>query len=195
MSLWGINDSVWKPLEDARWLSVPTAQQTLRAIAPGSTDREVAAKALALQGYIIDVPIDVWGWVVWAVMTERENFGYTWVPSALQPALINTPGNNLPGQAPYDPDHPPVGSIKVSTNIADYPPFAPPPPPVPVSGALVGLHEFDNVYTFGPGSVGPNGFTVYDGQKVTQDGVVYTAHRAIGLMGESLFFTRTLQGT
>lgn len=190
MSLWGINDTVWKPLEDARWLSVPTVQQALRAIAPGSADREIAAKALALQGYIIDVPIDVWGWVVWAVMTERENFGYTWVPSALQPPLVNTPGNALPGQVPYDPNHPPVGSIKVSTNIADYPVFSPPPPP-PLNPTLpfVGAHEFDNVYTYGPGSVGTSGYLVQNGQVVTQNGLTYTAHRSLGLIGETLYYT------
>lgn len=191
MSLWGINDSVWKPLEDARWASVPTAQQALRALQPGSGEREQLAKQLALQGYTIDVPIDVWGWVVWAVMTERQNFGYTWVPSALQPPLATTPGNDLPGLPPYDPANPPAGSIRVSTNLGDYPPYLVPVPlpPVPGNQPFVGAHEFDNVYTYGPGSKGPNGFTVQNGQQVSQGGATYTAHRATGLMGESLYFT------
>jgi hypothetical protein len=52
-------------------------------------------------------------------MTLRQNDGYTWVPSAMQPNIPIGPGIanvwNLPG---YDPNNPPPGSIKVSTEFA-----------------------------------------------------------------------------
>ncbi len=66
----------------------------------------------------------------------RAQFGYTWVPSALQPPVTIAPGlTRNPGVVAYNPLDPPAGSIKVSTNIADYPPFTPPPQPTPQTPA------------------------------------------------------------
>jgi hypothetical protein len=70
----------------------------------------------------------VYGWDAYKVMQMRQSYGYTWVPNAAQPAVPVIPGVNFPndiGLRPYDPDHPPAGSIKVSTDIADYPPLDP----------------------------------------------------------------------
>jgi hypothetical protein len=193
-NLWGIDDSIWKPFEDAYWNSQPPAVQSLRTITLG-TARETAAKALALEGYIIDVPIMVWGQVAYIVMLERQQFGYTWVPSGLQPNLPTTPGNALPGLPPYDPNNPPPGSINVSINIADYPPYvtpapAPPAPVLPLVGALI----FDNIYAYGPGvwstGPGPKVYTVVNGQMVTQDGATYKAVFVQTLMGSSLHFEK-----
>jgi hypothetical protein len=79
------------------------------------------AQGLAHAGYIIDVPIDVWGWDALTTMTVRQNMGYTWVPSALQPPVSVVPGVNFPGLPGYDPASPPPGSVRVSTAIGDYP--------------------------------------------------------------------------
>lgn len=191
MSLWGIDDKLWQPLEAAYWASKPPEVAALRELAPGSPAREVEARRLALAGNIIDVPIDVWGWVVFMTMTLREQFGYTWVPSALQPALVNTPGNNLPGQSPYDPANPPEGSIKVSVDLKDYPAYkVPQPSEVPSLKPIIGANTFDNVYTYGPGAVDDHGkYQIQNGLQITQDNKTYTAHRSTGLMGETLYFT------
>src|SRR5271155_2187828 len=105
--------------DQAYWASQPPQIQAL----PSITDpdqRAAEAATLATSGFTIDVPIMVWGWDPYLVMTMREQFGYTWVPSALQPPVTIAPGTAQPGVVAYDPLHPPAGSIKVSTNIADY---------------------------------------------------------------------------
>ena len=80
--------------------------------------RAVEARKLLQQGYTIDYPIMVQGWNPFAVMRARQVGGYTWVPSYLQPGITEMPGLHYPGLTPYDPDHPPPGSIKVSTDFA-----------------------------------------------------------------------------
>ena len=89
------------------------------------------AMTLATQGFTVDVPIMVYHWDPCLVMALRATQGYTWVPSALQPPVLVAPGLSFNGQA-YDPNSPPVGSIKVSVNAADFPPINPPPPPTAV---------------------------------------------------------------
>jgi hypothetical protein len=84
------------------------------------------AADLASKGFVIDVPIMVWSWDAYLVMKLRSDFGYTWVPAALQTPVTIAPGLSAPGTVPYDPAHPPAGSIHVSINPADYPLFDPP---------------------------------------------------------------------
>src|SRR5580700_10805393 len=120
-------DTVQTAFDKAYWASQPPELQALPAIADLG-QRCTRAAALAAQGFVVDVPIMVWGWDPYLVMTMRANYGYTWVPSALQPNIAVAPGVTQPGTASYDPAHPPAGSIRVSTNIADYPPFNPPAP-------------------------------------------------------------------
>src|SRR5579871_1331723 len=87
-------------------------------------DRMTIAADLATMGYLIDVPIDVYGWDPFNTMTLRKSFGYTWVPSALAPGVQIAPGVGQPGTLrPYDPTRPGPNSIKVSLDLADYPPF------------------------------------------------------------------------
>ena len=76
------------------------------------------AQKLFEQGYTIDDPIMVWGWSPLQTMQARQYFGYTWVPSYGQKAIQEMPGLNYPGLTPYDPGHPPPGSIQVSTDFA-----------------------------------------------------------------------------
>ena len=117
--------------------------------------RSNAAATLAAQGFVVDVPINVWGWDPYLVMTMRANYGYTWVPSALQPNVSIAPGVSQPGTVPYDPANPPAGSIKVSTNPADYPPYNPPAPaPTPVvSSDPVGPLSVGSIYLTVPGDM------------------------------------------
>ncbi len=51
-------------------------------------------------GELVDVPIMIWGWDPYRVMVLRESFGYKFVPSS----------SGYP--------------MKVSSNPADYPPYA-----------------------------------------------------------------------
>lgn len=154
-------DSTQTAFDAAYWLFQPPQVRALALI--GDQDQRAAqAATLATQGFVIDVPIMVWMWDPYLVMTMRVNYGYTWVPSALQPPVSMVPGLSVPGVMVYDPTHPPAGSIKVSTNIADYPPFNPPQPP-PSSSAPpppsdpVGIQSVGTLYQSIPGDVLPDG--------------------------------------
>jgi len=145
------------PQFDAAYiLSLPPQIQSLMAMID-ETARLAQAQVLAAQGFIIDVPIQVWGWDPWKIMTYRSNFGFTWVPSALQQNVSVAPGVSQPGAAPYNPLAPPFGSIKVSLNIADYPPFTPVPPAVPKTTDLVGPQSLGNMYLTVVGDHSPDG--------------------------------------
>lgn len=146
--------------DSAYWASQPPEVQALN----GLSDPSTRAMDLATQGFIIDVPIMVWQWDPWKVMNLRQQYGYTWVPSALQPPIQEAPGLNAPGSTPYDPNHPPAGSIEVSTNIAAYPPYpVPTPPPAPAAATdYVGALNFANVYFALPGDPTLDGVTVAD---------------------------------
>ena len=123
-------DTTQQQFDAAYWASQPPEIQALQSIADPDQRADQAAE-LATNGFTIDVPIMVWGWDAYLVMTLRAQFGYTWVPSALQPPVTIAPGVAQPGVVAYNPSDPPPGSIMVSTNIADYPPFTPPPQPTP----------------------------------------------------------------
>jgi hypothetical protein len=146
----------------------------------GITDpdqRAAQAAALATTGLTIDVPIMVWGWDPYLVMTMRAQFGYTWVPSALQPPVTIAPGDAQPGVVPYNPLNPPPGSIKVSTNLADYPPFTPAPAPTPQAPASsdpVGLQSIGNIYLSVRGETYPDGAEFTDTRGTFQKHLVVT---------------------
>ncbi len=152
-------DQQQSEFDKAYWLHQPPAVRELAGLADLDA-RTARAAQLATQGFAIDVPIQVWGWDPFLVMTERQAFGYTWVPSALQPAVTIAPGLGAPGAVPYDGAHPPSGAIRVSTAIADYPPFDPPPPkPIdhPDNADPVGLRSLGNLYLSVPGETYPDG--------------------------------------
>ncbi|HVT92330.1 MAG TPA: hypothetical protein VHD76_05765 [Bryobacteraceae bacterium] len=155
--------------DNAYWASQPPEVQTLRGLS-GPSSR---AMDLATRGFIIDVPIMVWNWDPWKVMRLREQYGYTWVPSALQPPVQEAPGFNLPGLTPYDPGNPPAGSIKVSTNIADYPPYPVPTPPPGAVTDFVGGLNFGNVY------YALSGDPTLDGVTVTNSRGTFLKHRTV----------------
>jgi hypothetical protein len=133
------------------------------------TNKESVAATLASQGYTIDVPIQVFGWGAFNAMSQRLSAGMTWVPSALQqplgaPGGVALPGiTTFPGQTVYDPANPPAGAIRVSTNVADYPPFDKPVDPAvqsvvnPIGPKIVG-----NLYLTVVGDQRPDAATYED---------------------------------
>lgn len=100
------------PVADAYWSKQSPAVQQLREIDDYGQRQALGAK-LASQGYQIDVPIMVWGWDAGKTTDLRKGFGYTWVPSALQASVSAAPGLTGAGIVPYDPGHPPQGSMTV----------------------------------------------------------------------------------
>jgi len=98
--------------DDQYWSKQPPAVQQLRNI-QDQGQRTQLGEQLASEGYSIDVPIMVWGWDASTTTQLRQSYGYTWVPSALQPPVESAPGLTDPGLTPYDPNHPPAGSILV----------------------------------------------------------------------------------
>jgi hypothetical protein len=101
---------------DAYWDAQPPAVQQLRYMQ--MDERGSYAEQLASEGYTIDVPIMVDGGDPLAVMIQRLEDGYTWVPSGLQPNIPAGPGITFPGLPSYDASSPPPGSIIVSTAFA-----------------------------------------------------------------------------
>jgi hypothetical protein len=169
-------DTTQQQFDQAYWASQPPAIQALQSISDPE-QRASSAAQLATQGFTIDVPIMVWGWDAFLMMTMRAQFGYTWVPSALQPPVTFAPGDEQPSVAAYDPLHPPAGSIKVSTNIQDYPPYFPAPQPAPqtpVGSDPVGLQSIGNIYLSVPGETYPDGATFTDPRGTFEKHLVVT---------------------
>lgn len=102
--------------DQAYWAEQPAAVQALQNMP--LDQRGQAALALAQQGYSIDVPIMVDGGDPLTIMMERQQYGYTWVPSAMQSPVDLAPGLSFPGLASYDAANPPAGSIQVTTDFA-----------------------------------------------------------------------------
>jgi len=100
------------PVDDAYWAKQPAPVQQLREI-DDPDQRKALATQLAAQGYSIDVPIMVWGFDAGKTMALRQQYGYAWVPSALQNPIELAPGLNFPNMPSYDPSNPPPGSIIV----------------------------------------------------------------------------------
>jgi hypothetical protein len=103
--------------DQAYWAEQPAAVQALQNMP--LDQRGQAALALAQQGYTIDVPIMVDGGDPLTIMMERQQYGYTWVPSAMQSPVDLAPGLNFPGLNAYDASNPPAGSIAVTTAFAE----------------------------------------------------------------------------
>jgi hypothetical protein len=179
-------DTTQQQFDQAYWASQPPEVQALPGISD-STQRAGKAATLATNGFTIDVPIMVWGWDAYLVMTMRVQFGYTWVPSALQPPVTIAPGLGQPGVIAYDPLHPPPGSIKVSTNIQDFPPFNPPAPPTPqtpAGGDPVGLQAIGNIYLSVPGD------SYQDGAKFTDTRGTFQKHMVVTPFGRNAYWEK-----
>ena len=98
--------------DDVYWGAQPAAVQQLRNL-DDPYQRAALGSELASQGYSIDTPVMIWGWDPHLTTQLRQSFGYTWVPSAMQAPITAAPGITGAGITPYDPNHPPPGSISV----------------------------------------------------------------------------------
>lgn len=184
-------ETTQQQFDQAYWASQPPEIQAFETIDPAQ--RAAQAATLATSGFIIDVPIMVWGWDPYLVMMQRAQYGYTWVPSALQPPIGIAPGLTEPGVVPYNPADPPPGSIIVppmseltaaGANVAAllqvwYPPYGPPTPspstpPTPAPSDPVGVQTIGNIYTSVPGDDYPSGATYSDSRGTFQKEVIVT---------------------
>ena len=98
-------DSVQTAFDKAYWASQPPELRALTSI-DDFEQRSLRAADLAAKGFVVDVPIMVWNWDPYLIMTMRSDYGYTWVPSALQPNVRVAPSVTQPGAVPYDPNAP-----------------------------------------------------------------------------------------
>jgi hypothetical protein len=134
----------------AYWASQPVEIQALHAVRviDPSIDQTKEYTRLAMGGMIIDKPIMVENQDPWKVMSTLKSYGYTWVPSALMNPTQIAPGLGHVGNLTvYDPSFIPPGAIKVSIDIADYPPVnAPAPVNTDAPEVLVGAHSFGDLY-------------------------------------------------
>ncbi|MCL6507147.1 MAG: hypothetical protein K6T59_08975 [Bryobacteraceae bacterium] len=113
----------WQASAEAYWSRQPEEVRRLRNV-EDLREREALAAELAAKGHTIDVPIMVWGSDPLRVMLLRRLYGYTWVPSALQPSVAVAPGIEFPGLPAYDATQPPAGSILVDLSFAQLRPGA-----------------------------------------------------------------------
>jgi hypothetical protein len=168
------------------WAHQPPETRALPTV-DDETQRAARAIELAGKGFIVDVPIMIWLWDALKCMQLRQSYGYTWVPSALQPPIPVAPGMMVPGEPVYDPNHPPAGSIQVSVNPDDYPPYDPPPAPLPPVGntdvvgpAILGMPKM--FYALGAATTWPDGTLTSDARGK------FLLHRILGPMGASVWF-------
>jgi hypothetical protein len=159
----------------------------------GSPEAIPVARVLAIKGYIIDVPIMVWGWSAPLVMATRMADGFQYCASALM-GYMPSPGQNLPG------------AIRVSVDAADYPAIdkpAPPPDTTSMVDVIIVRDKDGNIvsetpnllwvdpdgtghFAPGPGAYAagiPGGIRVHNHDRFTQQGVVYTAEVTDGPWG------------
>jgi hypothetical protein len=162
------------------WASKDPQVRGLQNIADPAA-RETAAEALDAAGLVIDRQIDIWGLDPTLVMETRGEYGYSWVPSAFQPNLIDPlkTGVFLAGTTPTDMSKPWARSIRVSTLASDYPPIAPPKPVAPPSdGVTWNFDASTGKYSvFLAAVTGPDGKFIYsEGQSLTYAGQTVYIH-------------------
>jgi hypothetical protein len=165
--------------DTAYWASQPPAVAACK-----TPCTQAQATTLAADGYSVDVPIDVWGWDAFETMTLRAQFGYTWVPALGQTPICAAPGLVYPGCPAYNPNAPPAGSILVSTNPANYPPFQPAPvntAPAPIS--YVGGLNFGCVY------IDLAGDPAINGAQVVKNGQTFTLSVVATPFGNERWYT------
>jgi hypothetical protein len=102
---------------DAYWASQPEAVRVLRTI-DDPVERAQMGIHLANQGFAIDPNIMIHRWDPYMTMKIRQGEGYTWVPGIGQNGIPVAPGLQFPSLPSYDPNNPPPGSVRVSTDFA-----------------------------------------------------------------------------
>lgn len=157
------------------WAAQPPEVRALKTMPVGNEQqihaRYSAAFDLAKRGFVIDKEIHTYDRDPFTTMVAMRDQGYTWYPALLQnpnydlaPGVVNgMPGNVISGGSvwpnrPYNPNAPMPGSIKVSIDPEDYPPFdAAPEPPPPVSQGVPGAFMGHNLRGLIPGDNSPAG--------------------------------------
>ena len=168
--------SIIKQFEDAYWSSFPPAVRALRPMLADLTNDKISLEAvqekafeLAVAGYTVDPLVMRYGMDPYFVTVSRKDQGYAWVPAFMEEKNYDAgPGvtHPAPGWRPYDPANPTPRHIKVSLDLADWPPFDKPvaqEPTLPV----IAQPNFLAVLTPSkrgalPGENSPDG-TVFDG--------------------------------
>ncbi len=102
---------------DAYWATQPKEVQVLRTIDDPAERAEMGQK-LANQGFIIDPNIMIHRWDPYMTMKIRQGEGYTWIPAVGQNGIPVSPGLDFPGLPSYEPNNPPPGSVRVTTDFA-----------------------------------------------------------------------------
>ena len=102
---------------DAYWATQPQEVQILRTI-DDPVERAAMGQKLASQGFAIDPNIMIHRWDPYMTMKIRQGEGYTWIPAVGQNGIPVSPGIEFPGLPRYDPNNPPPGSIRVTTDFA-----------------------------------------------------------------------------
>jgi hypothetical protein len=177
MSIASVFNTAYVLSRDPRVQALFTGYMGFPGTALDPTVRYNTAYQLALSGLLIDAPIDAYAGDPYTYMYERIQYGYTWVPSALAAPITLAPGLSYPGIPSYNPNPPyPPGSIKVSINLADYPPFAVPVPPV-TTVPYVGSYAGNGFYFASEAAQ----TTFLSNEKYTQAGVDY--YFVVGSMG------------
>lgn len=135
--------------------SKPDEVRSLYSMVNGSAERWSAAIALHNQGYKVSVPMEIWGEPAPQFLAFAANIGVKFIPALYEVA---------------------PGTIPVSLDAADYPPFHPAMVPVPVSTSPVGplsttpgvygvtqyaFHDSKALYPEGAEFVAPNGEKIY----------------------------------
>lgn len=169
----------------AYYASKPAMMQPLYNMRPTGPQNpmltSVQAVALINQciaaGLLIDEEIDFWGWDPYTIMSDRLRQGILWVPAglgAIDGTDVITPGEFSGAQ--------PVGTIKSSVTLSDYPPaVAPPANPPSSSAAGIGALIYGPYYQPTPGTLPamgtgpagykltqiPSGFMIGDGSMMT----------------------------
>ncbi len=102
---------------DAYWATQPQEVQILRTI-DDPAERAAMGQVLASKGFTIDPSIMIHRWDPYMTMKIRQGEGYTWVPAVGQDGIPVAPGLKFPGLPSYDPNNPPTGSVRVTTDFA-----------------------------------------------------------------------------
>ena len=109
-----INGRIARNEADAYWASQPPEVQALYFLHTEG-ERDELAHQLADKGFLIDVPIMIWGWDPLSTMIVRKNMGYKWIPSAKMAPPSAAPGINSGGFKGPDESFIPPGGIPVTT--------------------------------------------------------------------------------
>lgn len=176
-----LTDAIYDASRDPRILAIKKLVKSDGT--PDYDARNAAAFTLDANGsgLILDREIDIFGFSPALVMGVRQQYGYAWLPNAFQP---NVPLGDLGDLRKMFPR-----GIRVSTDAADYRPFAPPVPAPPVSSSPVGQRNGD-LFEVNLVAAQIHGKWLFDdGEEYPEGGTTYVFHKVPGMFGSSVWWT------